>query len=190
MSQHFVFLVFADPIVVGAIQFLEGVMRPTASSRLPPHITIQGPFESKVGIDSIKLIERKLRDDIFFIGNPGVFETPKGVALYLRVASDHLRAVWDKPDYPIDKFGFNPHVTIYEGEDIPRANRALALLRRHRFELLCRDFVVTQYVPKQLDMFPHGRTSGDDHAISKLISRGSLSPSFRAAFMAAANVGG
>jgi hypothetical protein len=185
IRQNFLFVVFRDPVVVGAIQFLSSTLGAPVASL--PHLTIQGPFEEKVGMSRVASIKKKLRDDIFFIGNPGSFKTKNGSVLFLRVSSDNLKHVWDKPDYPIEKFGFNPHVTLYEGPDDLRVDRALAFLKRYHLELLCRDFDVVQYVPKQSDFFPDLGAQPDEHAISKLISRGRLSSSFRSSFMAAVN---
>jgi hypothetical protein len=150
-------------------------------------LTIQGPFEEKVSLDSIANIKRRLKDDVFFIGNPGIFETERGVALFLRVDSDNLGKVWNKPDFPASVYGFNPHITIYEGLDAGRAKRAHEFLKKNRVELLCRDFDIVQYVPKQLDMFPLESAEGNENAISILVGRGKLNSSFRAMFMAAVN---
>lgn len=184
--KHFLFIVFSDPVVVGALQFLASVLDPKRVLE-KPHLTIQGPFEEKVDLERIESVRKYLRNDVFFIGNPGIFDTPGGVALYLSVYSENLRRVWNKPDYPIDKFGFNPHITIYEGNDINRAKAALGFLGKNRLELLCHDFEVAQYVQKQIDMFPVDGVDGDVDAIGKLMTRGNLGPSFRARFMAAVN---
>lgn len=188
IKQNFVFIVFRDPVAVGAIHFLSSAF---GGSRVDlPHLTIQGPYEEKVDLSKIVSIKKKISNDIFFVGNPGKFKTAKGCALFFRVSSDNLRRVWDKPDFPIDKFGFNPHITIYEGPDEARVDAALAFLKRYRLELLCREFDVVQYVPRQSDMFPNLGVGPDEHAISKLSSQGRISSSFRAGFLAALNRAG
>lgn len=185
-KRHFVFVVFNDPVVVGVIDFLSSVLNGSRLSERP-HLTIQGPFEDKVSLEAISSIKRRLGDDTFFIGNPGFFETDRGVALFLKVHSQNLEKVWNKPDYPVSVYGRNPHITIYEGKDISRAKRACDYLKRHRVELLCRDFDVVQYVPKQMDMFPLTSVPGDENAISIMMGRGKLGPSFRSTFMATVN---
>jgi hypothetical protein len=152
-----------------------------------PHLTIQGPFDEKVPLKKITILKRRMKNDVLFIGNPGLFETDRGVALFLRIASDNLARVWFKPDYPIEKYGFNPHITIYEGKDITKASKALEFLKKNRVELLCREFDIVQYVPKQFDMFPMDGAPVDESAISKMMARGKLSSSFRASFLAAIN---
>lgn len=186
IKSNFVFVVFNDPIVVGTINFLASVMSGRYAN-LSPHLTIQGPFLEKVSGESIRGIKKRLEGDTFFIGNPGIFETRQGAVLFLKATSEHLPSVWNKPDYPVRSFGFNPHITIYEGLDISRARRARDFLGKNRIELLCRDFDVVQYVPKQQDMFPVEGVAGDENAISALIGAGKLSSGFRASFMAAVN---
>ncbi|WP_152670038.1 hypothetical protein [Lysobacter capsici] len=186
IRSNFVFVVFNDPDVVGVIDFLCCVLN-EKRSHASPHLTIQGPFNEKVSIDSISAIKRRLKSDVFFIGNPGVFETEQGIVLFLRVNSDNLIKVWDKPDFPLSTYGFNPHITLYEGSDKARAKRALDCLKKNRVELLCREFDVVQYVPKQYDMFPITSIKGNEGAISTLIGSGKIGSSFRSSFMAAVN---
>jgi hypothetical protein len=176
--RHFVFLVFNDPVVVGIIDFLSSVLNDTRNPTRP-HITIQGPFEDQVGNDAIAGIKNKLAGELFFIGNPGLFRTSNGIALYLSVVNNKLKSVWNKPDFPVAKFGLNAHVTLYEGSNIILAQHVCDYLKKYRIELLCRDFDVIQYVPKQIDMFPQESVAGDENAISQLIGRGKLPGNFR-----------
>lgn len=183
IKNNFLFIVFNEPDVVGVIQYLSSILGGKIQGN--PHLTIQGPFDEKVQLQKIESIKDKLKDDLFFIGNPGIFSTRNGVALYLKIQSPNLLSVWDKPDFPVAKYGFNPHITIYEGPDRARAERALAFLKKNHVELLSRDFEVVQYVSKQEDMFPVTGAIGDENAISKLMSKGKLSSSFRANFISA-----
>lgn len=185
-KKHYLFIVFNDPIVVGALQFLRSCMN-NGRAGAKPHLTIQGPFEEKVELARVRSVKKVLENDVIFIGNPGVFDTPNGKALYLSVSSPSLRRVWNKPDYPVEKYGFNPHITLYEGSDVSMVSAAHAFLKKNRMELLCRDFEVVQYVPKQADMFLLDGADADDDAIGKLMSRGSVMPSFRARFLSAVN---
>lgn len=153
----------------------------------PPHLTIQGPFSDRPTGGQIEGISAKLKNDTFLIANPGLFRTRKGVALYLRVQSDNLHRVWNKPDFPIEKFGFNPHITLYDGPDVEKTQRAFDFLKsgRHRIELICREFSVAPYTSKQLEMFPANGVEGDDNALERLIGAGKVTSSFRASFLSA-----
>lgn len=185
IQRNFVFVVFDDPLVVGVLDFLHSAMM-GAPLRLRPHITIQGPFGGKVGAEKIRKIASVLKEDVFLIGNPGVFWGEVST-LFFRVQSENLARVWLKPDFPTNKYGFNPHVTVYEGSDTELVKRAYDFLKKNRVELICREFSVVQYVPKQMDMFPNEGADGDDDALSKFIAKGSIPSSFRAKFLAAVN---
>ena len=186
--SHFVFIVFNDPEVVGVLNFLAEALN-GRRWRQPPHLTIQGPLPNRPGADALRAIEEKLKDDQLLIANPGLFETKRGVALYLRVQSENLIRVWNKPDFPVEKYGFEPHLTLYEGPDRERALSAHAFLRsgRHRIEMICRDFKVVPYASKQAELFPMLGSVGALDAVQGLISRGKVGSSFRAAFFAAIN---
>jgi hypothetical protein len=184
--QNFVYVVFNEPKVVGVIDFLMAAMN-GGRVKTKPHITIQGPFLDRITASKIMDIKNKLKGDQFLIGNPIIFETKSGVALCLKVQSKNLQSVWDKPDYPVEKYGFNPHITIYEGPRIEYAQAALDFLKSksHRIELISSDFSILPYVSKQMEIFPHQLVAGDENAIEKMIAVGKVSSSFRAAFLRA-----
>lgn len=185
---HFVFIVFDDPYVVGVLDFLCETLNGRRWRQLP-HLTIQGPLHERPSAAHLRAIEIALEGEPMLIANPGMFPTPKGAAIFLRVESPGLRRVWNKPDFPIDKFGFNPHLTLYDGPDIAKAERAFRFLSsgKHRVELMCRDYSIVPYTAKQLEMFPRDEVAGDVGAIQRLIASGKVSSSFRASFMAAIN---
>lgn len=185
--SNFLFLVFNDRQVIGVLDFLSSAFGGKGSTT-DHHLTIQGPFEDKLTANDVRVAKDRLKDDVIFIGNPDAFFSSDGAVLFLRVHSDNLRKVWNKPDYPIEKFGFNPHVTIYSGPDVERVRRALMFLKKNRLELICRDFDVVPYVSKQVELFPREVIPGDENAISYLGWKGSIDPSFRAKFLAAVNV--
>lgn len=186
--KYFIYIVFDDPEVVGVLDFLVEVMNGRKWRSLP-HLTIQGPLDSKPNSDLIESIKNRLSSDDFLIANPGIFETKSGVALYLNVTSPNLKKVWNKPDFPIEKYGFNPHLTIYEGPDIEKAQKAYHFLRSglYRIELICRQYSVVPYASKQFELFPVHEVKGNENAISRLIGLGKVSSSFRASFMQAIN---
>ncbi|MCF7220762.1 2'-5' RNA ligase family protein [Marilutibacter chinensis] len=182
--DHFIFIVFDDPHVVGVLDFLAEALN-GRRWRTPPHLTIQGPFSEKPTAGDIQSIKDRLNDDALLIANPGIFKTRLGSAVYLRVESPNLKKVWNKPDFPIEKYGFNPHLTLYDGPNIKRVISAHNFLKKNRIELICRNYSVIPYVSKQMDLFPAKGADGDTNAVQKLITLGKVSSSFRAAFMQA-----
>jgi hypothetical protein len=184
-GSNFLFIVLKDPFVLGIIDFLQTTIG--NASKVQPHITIQGPLSDTVTADRINSVRRVLREDEILLANPSCFEGDHGVVLYMSATSKHMESVWNKPDYPISEFGFNPHITIYEGTDKIRVRSAIKFLKREPIELICRDFDVIPYVSKQVEMFPSDLTHPDNCAFEKLLARGKVGSTFRARFLAAVN---
>jgi hypothetical protein len=185
-KSNFLFIVFRDPTAVGMLDFFYQALG--GVGHLSPHITIQGPFPGRVTRKQISEAEKSLRGDTMLIANPGYFENNGRVVFFYRVSSEHLKRTWNKPDYPIQSYGFNPHVTVYEGTELERVKRAIQFLKREPIEFLCRDFDVVPYVSKQTELFPLEETLPDDSAIQKLAWKGKIGSSFRTRFMAAINM--
>lgn len=80
-----------------------------------PHVTVRGPASrfswlTKKGLsDSLKR-----RPDVEIAG-AGIFCNLNNYVVYLKVNAEFLREFWHKPDFPVSRHGFNPHVTIFEG---------------------------------------------------------------------------
>jgi hypothetical protein len=184
-KSNFVFLVLQDSSVIGVLEFMRQTLGGTWSG--PPHVTLQGPLPEKVTSERIENIRKILRNDMVLLANPGYFETPGKAVFFYSATSPNMRKVWYKPDYPIEKYGFNPHVTLYEGPEIDRVRRAAEFLRREPVEMICRNFDITAYVSKQQEMFPEQPVEPDEFAIQRLAWIGKIGSSFRARFMAAVN---
>ncbi|WP_162454937.1 2'-5' RNA ligase family protein [Pseudoxanthomonas kalamensis] len=188
MSSHFVFIVFDDPYVVGVLDFLVEALNGRRWQQ-PPHLTIQGPLPERPTAACIEQIAKTLAGTQLLIANPGIFHTKNGSALYLQVTNEILRRVWNKPDYPIEKYGFNPHITLYDGPDINKVKKAHDFFRtnKHKIELLCDRYSVVPYTAKQIELFPRDDVVGDENAIQRLIASGKVGSAFRSSFMAAIN---
>lgn len=88
-----------------------------------PHITIRGPYKeiSKSVINRASDITKSRNFNIVLDGT-GCFKTGNLFYVYIAVKSDLIRSVWKKPDYPISKGFYNPHLTIFRGTDMITAN--------------------------------------------------------------------
>lgn len=177
----FVFVVFNDPLLLGIIEYLRNVFEVPADG-LPPHLTIQGPLTEPATSDQIRHIQSVLAGEEFFIGNAGSFPTKKGVAFFLRVSCPKLGRVWNKPDFPIETYGFNPHITIYEGADVSRVEKAVKFLRREPLETICRTFEIVSQVSRQFELFERLSVRADQYALQHFIRLGKIGVSFDARF--------
>ena len=147
MPESFVFLELIDPEINGLLYSIREAANGSAENT-NIHITLRGPYAKPVPAAQLKNIERRLLQDVLYIGNPGEFRVQDTSVVYLRVRHPKLRAVSWKPDFPPKEFGFNPHISLYIGRDFKRADRLLEFLRGERIELICQNFKVTNYVRK------------------------------------------
>jgi hypothetical protein len=73
------------------------------------HITVRGPYQDYQDSRdwSAVVLGQKIH-----IGGVGTFFGPGQHTVLLKVESPAIQKVWHKPDYP----GYNPHITIYDGD--------------------------------------------------------------------------
>lgn len=96
-----------------------------------PHLTIRGPYKTRVSAFRSKLISQALsKNPQLRLSGIGRFELPDCHVVYLAVQGEVLRDVWWKPDFPIHQFGFNPHITVFKG-DKESADRVYEALTNH-----------------------------------------------------------
>ncbi|WP_405226858.1 2'-5' RNA ligase family protein [Lentisalinibacter sediminis] len=150
---RFLFLEFLDPEINALLwglrrEFGEG----QASSDI--HITVRGPYDRNISREEIRSLQRTLDAHPILIHGAGIFHNPGSSVVFLRVKSDSLKDIWWKPDFPIEKFGFNPHITIYKGSDPQLAQKIYDFLREESLALVCHEFRLSPYVSKQSDLFP------------------------------------
>ena len=81
-----------------------------------PHVTIRGPYKTPVSPLRSRRVWQLLNQHLELrLSGVGRFELPDCHVVYLSVQGEWLRRVWWKPDFPINQFGFNPHITVFKG---------------------------------------------------------------------------
>jgi len=151
MSSNFMFLEFTDEEIVYLLSSLREIFS-QKSSQANVHITVRGPYLKSITDEEIGRAKKIIKHDVFLIAGVGRFDNFKHT-VYLKVRSDNLEKIWDKPDFPKSKYGFNPHITMYDGEDSRLADEIYSFLEKERLELLCQSFKLTPYVSKQIPLF-------------------------------------
>ncbi len=154
MSQQFLFLEITD-LEINALFFrMKEIIYP-AGIGSPLHLTMRGPYQDDIiPLESIQQWEMSLRQSPIVITNVGKFTNRDEYVVYYGIQHPGLRQLWWKPDFPIEKFGFNPHITIYKGFDAIFADLITAFLKKENIALLSDKFILTTHVSKQIDMFP------------------------------------
>ena len=84
------------------------------------HITIRGPYKQRYNLCNLN---KMVQGAEVMADGVGSFLSKKQNTVFIRCRSQILRNVWMKPDY-----GFNPHITIYDGPSREFADRVLGVL--------------------------------------------------------------
>ena len=106
-----------------------------------PHFTVRGPYRReppKSAIDSVATwlnTSPKIETSGF-----GFFQMENDVRfVFLRLSAPGIEKVWWKPDFPVEKFGLNPHITIFKGSE-KSADKLIEYLKRNPISLQISDF--------------------------------------------------
>ena len=150
--RSFIFLQFLD---AGINALLSGLMREFGNSKTESgiHITVRGPYSGRIPKKSIAKFEDIIRHDPILIRGIDVFQNQAENVVYIRAHSDSLKKIWWKPDFPVKKFGFNPHITLHKTPDVEFAKIISDFLKKENIELICREFRLIPFTSKQGDFF-------------------------------------
>ena len=157
MAKFFVFIEFKDAEVNGLITGIREVVG-TKAGQSNIHLTIRGPYSVPVSAARLKSYQRLLEPHPVLLDGFGLFHSSNKTVVYMKAQHPMLRRIWWKPDFPIRKYGFNPHITLYEGDDRGRAEHLKAFLEKEGLKLLVSKFQVTGYVSDHTDLFPSNQS--------------------------------
>ena len=161
-SRNFIFLQFLDAEINA---LLSGLMREFGNSKTESniHITVRGPYSRRISEKDIAKFERIVRGDTILIHGIDVFRNQTENVVYIRVRSDSLKKIWWKPDFPKEKFGFNPHISLHKTPDMEFAKTITDFLKNEDIKLICHDFRLVPFASKQGDFFPLDPAPRDLH---------------------------
>jgi hypothetical protein len=152
MARTFLLLEIVDPEVSAFLWRMRSII---AGRRVSGaiHVTLRGPYEGDVPTDNIDEWRNVLGHDVLKIASVGRFSNGPEQVVFFRVESPHLRSVWWKPSFPIERFGFEPHISVYRGPEEEYAEFVARALKRERVELLCAEHRLVWHKVGQPDMF-------------------------------------
>jgi hypothetical protein len=120
LKRHFAFLYPDDKVLRELLDLAIFVLNP--AEKLSAHITVAGPFEDSKDLPQQTVFLRKVC--VFGVGS---FKSETQNTVTLKVDARDLDAIWDKPDFP-----YNPHLTLYDGNDQELADRLYEVLFQER----------------------------------------------------------
>lgn len=133
----FTYVLFYEKKIVSYIDSLIFISNPEEKNGT--HLTLRGPHE-KFDPDEIKndLTERT----VSVLGAGGFFDDGQ-CTVFLKCDSGFIKKHWKKSDY-----GYNPHITIYDGKDMILAEKIYKLINRYNlyFSMTVSDVVVRKTI--------------------------------------------
>ncbi|MGH7239115.1 MAG: hypothetical protein ACREHG_03505 [Candidatus Saccharimonadales bacterium] len=144
-----------DPEVCGLINWVRNIVSENQVNT-SVHLTIRGPYrdsDPEIAKEDVDKWFSVLNKEAFFIGNIGLFNNEDEYVVYFKVGHPYLQKIWWKPDYPIREYGFNPHISLYTGKDRIFATELVRFLKNEKIELMCDQYRLITYTPKQNDLF-------------------------------------
>lgn len=167
-TSSFVFVEIKDPPAVSLLTDLRSALKGRAS-KSPIHITVRGPYKHAPQRAKLEDIWHLLEGEGLLLSGIGRFEFPERDVVYLRSHSRAIRRIWWKRDFPIIRYGFNPHITLYEGP-ARLARQVEAFLKKERLEFYCRRLALSLYETSvepsllpavRTELFSYDRGSGN-----------------------------
>ncbi|KAA6321587.1 hypothetical protein EZS27_028778 [termite gut metagenome] len=92
------------------------------------HITVRGPYKRKLNfgfINSCASIIKRERIKITGVGN--FFKSDQNTVFFQCSDNPNLKKIWNKTTYP----NFNPHITVYDGNDASYAQQIYEKLQQN-----------------------------------------------------------
>jgi hypothetical protein len=123
MKRYFLFLYPEEPPIRKLLDLAIFVLNP--KEKHAAHVTLAGPYQSLRNVPRDTTFIRK----VSLLG-VGQFRSDWQNTVFLHVGAEDLRLFWDKPDFP-----YNPHLTLYDGEDGEFATRLYERLHQTRLFL-------------------------------------------------------
>lgn len=151
---RFLFLEFLDPEINTLLSSLRRTFD-DRESNTGIHITIRGPYYEAIRGEDIRKYEKILCREPILIHGIDMFRNPDEVVVFIRVHSVALSEVWWKPDFPKERYGFNPHISLFKSKNVELALAVLNFLKKEELKLISHKFRLIPFSSRQMELFPY-----------------------------------
>ena len=124
-SRTFHVIFVPDGLVASCIDAIRVLANPVEKHRA--HITVRGPYRRRSSRSG--KVSRFVEGSEINVNGSGTFFDSGQNTVYLRCAAPELETVWHKPDY-----GFNPHITLYDGSSQEYARELWDIVSMHTYK--------------------------------------------------------
>lgn len=168
MSKYFLFLELRDGEICTLLHELRLCFN-GEPSKSNIHITVRGPYKHPFKAKDIEKYKQLMERDTIRICDVDRFDFPGSSVVFLRVKSQHLESIWWKPDYPKQIYGFNPHISLYSGNDKALADKVFDFLKSESLCLETRQFELTPYVSNQFCLISAAHRKSEKHFLHLIL---------------------
>jgi len=123
--------------------------KPSAS---PIHVTVRGPYKHEPSEEILEKFWSEIEGEGVLLNGIRHFTLSDRMYVYIQTHSPAIRKIWWKGDYPIFKYGFNPHITLYEGPKL-KAVQIEQFLKKEKLEFYCHKLSLRLFKSGQRDLF-------------------------------------
>lgn len=116
------------------------------NSKTEVHVSVRGPYKRKMDVEKIEELNKKIENTSIRIKEIGNFFLYNQNTVYLKCVSTSIQKVWDKKNY-----GFNPHLTLYDGDDINFAAQLYQVLNQIGINISFKASALILYDTSKLD---------------------------------------
>ena len=100
----------AEPEIRSILNFAKFICSP--NSKTEAHITVRGPYKKRLSKKFIEECNKKIVNTKIYVDGLGNFFDSMQNTVYIDCESNDIESIWMK-----NGFGYNPHITLYDGND-------------------------------------------------------------------------
>lgn len=130
-----IYVIFVNTGEIGACLDAIRVLASPQAKRFS-HVTMKGPYPEALGPEELAHDNRLVESNgLLLNGCDNFFNEGQNTVFFTCQVDDWIRKIWDKVDYAQSRI--NPHVTVYDGEDLKFATKIFEILSRYTYAVSC-----------------------------------------------------
>ncbi len=150
-AKSFVFVELLDEGIASLLYCLRAILSDIKQTT-SIHITLRGPYKTDAILGFLAGIDNDAANEPILISGVGKFSIGSRKVVYLKAHSDTIQRLLFKPDFPKKRYGSNPHITIYEGENHTKADAVYDFLKKEQMYFLCKKYQLVAHRTRQLSL--------------------------------------
>lgn len=153
-----------EPNISSILNFIKYLCAPNSKTEV--HLSLRGPYKKKLTTEAIQEYTEIIKGSLIEVYDTGNFFSTKQNTVFYRCKGNQIRKVWYKKNY-----GYNPHLTIYDGKDKDFAEELYKLLTKVNLNFTFTASELILYDSSKILGSMHLQSSIDKSIITKIIGQ-------------------